>query len=144
MSDNKAQPEPSMEEILSTIGRIITEDKPAEAKEEVLELTEAVGDDGAIRHLRPQPPAAGPVEGIVSAPAAAAAASAFGQLAQAERQRQRAAEVPIGSGGRTLEDLVRDMIRPMLQQWLDQHLPGLVERLVREEIVRLAGGAERR
>ena len=31
------------------------------------------------------------------------------------------------------------MLRPMLQSWLDQHLPGIVERLVREEIARVVG-----
>lgn len=41
---------------------------------------------------------------------------------------------------RTLEDLVRDMMRPMLQHWLDDNLPVLVERLVREEIERVSRG----
>ena len=36
------------------------------------------------------------------------------------------------------------MLRPMLAEWLDQNLPQLVERLVREEIARLARDAERR
>ena len=42
--------------------------------------------------------------------------------------------------GRTLEDLVREMLRPMLKSWLDDNLPGLVERLVRTEIERVARG----
>jgi uncharacterized protein len=139
MSDNKTPPDPSMEEILSTISRIITEDKPAAAaapNEEVLDLTEAVGDDGSVRHLHPA--------GIVSSPTAVAATAAFGRLAEAENQSRRAGEVSLGGGGRTLEDIVRDMMRPLLQAWLDQHLPGLVERLVREEIARLSGDAARR
>lgn len=41
---------------------------------------------------------------------------------------------------RTLEDLVGDMMRPMLQLWLDENLPVLVERLVREEIERVSRG----
>ena len=41
---------------------------------------------------------------------------------------------------RTLEDLVREMLRPMLKTWLDDNLPGLVERLVRAEIERVARG----
>ncbi len=40
-------------------------------------------------------------------------------------------------GGPTLEDLVREEIRPVLKTWLDNQLPGLVERLVRTEIERL-------
>jgi len=36
---------------------------------------------------------------------------------------------------------VREMLGPLLQTWLDEHLPGLVERLVREEIARVVGEA---
>ena len=42
--------------------------------------------------------------------------------------------------GRTIEDLVKDMLRPMLKNWLDDNLPGLVERLVRAEIERVSRG----
>jgi cell pole-organizing protein PopZ len=41
---------------------------------------------------------------------------------------------------RTLEDLVREMLRPMLKSWLDDNLPGMVERLVRAEIERVSRG----
>ena len=41
---------------------------------------------------------------------------------------------------RTLEDLVREMLRPMLKTWLDDNLPGMVERLVRAEIERVSRG----
>ena len=40
----------------------------------------------------------------------------------------------------TLEDLVREMLRPMLKAWLDDNLPGMVERLVRAEIERVSRG----
>ncbi len=42
-------------------------------------------------------------------------------------------------GGPTIEDLVRIEIRPLLKEWLDTHLPSLVERLVRAEIERVVG-----
>ena len=42
--------------------------------------------------------------------------------------------------GRTIDDLVKDMLRPMLKTWLDDNLPGLVERLVRAEIERVSRG----
>lgn len=42
--------------------------------------------------------------------------------------------------GRTLEDLVQEMMRPMLKEWLDENLPGLVERMVRAEIERVSRG----
>ena len=41
---------------------------------------------------------------------------------------------------RTLEDLVQEMLKPMLKMWLDDNLPPLVERLVRNEIERVARG----
>ena len=41
----------------------------------------------------------------------------------------------------TLEDIVREMLRPMLKNWLDDNLPGLVERLVRAEIERVSRGS---
>ena len=46
----------------------------------------------------------------------------------------------LGNNARTLEDLVKDMLRPMLKGWLDDNLPGLVERIVRSEIERVSRG----
>lgn len=45
----------------------------------------------------------------------------------------------VRSGETSLEGLVRDMLRPMLAEWLDVNLPGMVERLVKDEISRIAG-----
>ena len=45
----------------------------------------------------------------------------------------------LGRVGVTLEDLVREELRPMLKEWLDGHLPDLVERVVRAEVARLSG-----
>ncbi len=42
--------------------------------------------------------------------------------------------------GRSLEDVVAEMLRPMLREWMDSHLPNIVERLVRTEIERVARG----
>jgi cell pole-organizing protein PopZ len=39
----------------------------------------------------------------------------------------------------TLEGLVREMLRPMLKDWLDTHLPHLVEGMVKREIDRITG-----
>jgi uncharacterized protein len=38
------------------------------------------------------------------------------------------------------DSMVRDMLRPMVKEWLDDNLPGMVERLVRDEIQRVARG----
>ena len=45
----------------------------------------------------------------------------------------------VRSGETSIEGLVREMLRPMLAQWLDEHLPPMVERMVRDEIARVAG-----
>jgi cell pole-organizing protein PopZ len=50
--------------------------------------------------------------------------------------------LPLGDVGRTLEDMVRELLRPHLKEWLDAHLPQLVERLVRDEIARLLREAQ--
>ena len=80
-------------------------------------------------------------ERLVSTATSGAAAAAFAQLGALSRDRRREGELPLGGAERTLEDSVREMLRPMLQSWLDEHLPGIVERLVREEIARVVGEA---
>jgi cell pole-organizing protein PopZ len=67
---------------------------------------------------------------LLSGATTAAVDSAFNALAQ----------TVLVQNARTLEDLVREMLRPMLKTWLDDNLPGLVERLVRSEIERVARG----
>jgi cell pole-organizing protein PopZ len=68
--------------------------------------------------------------GLVSAATSVAVDSAFNTLAQ----------TVLVQNGPSLEDLVRQMLRPMLKTWLDDNLPGLVERLVRAEIERVSRG----
>jgi cell pole-organizing protein PopZ len=69
---------------------------------------------------------------------AAAAATSVGSMMR-NIVADRAAQVH--SGGPTLEDIVRDELRPLLKQWLDEHLPVMVERLVRVELERVIGRA---
>lgn len=45
----------------------------------------------------------------------------------------------VRTGETSLEGMVRDMLRPMLAEWLDAHLPGMVEKMVKDEISRIAG-----
>lgn len=68
---------------------------------------------------------------LLSAEAASAAASAFNRLADTIVARSSAGE-------RSIEDITRELLRPMLKSWLDENLPRIVERLVREEIERVA------
>lgn len=45
----------------------------------------------------------------------------------------------VRSGETSLEGLTRDLLRPMLSEWLDENLPDMVERMVKDEIARIAG-----
>jgi uncharacterized protein len=69
-------------------------------------------------------------ESLISMSTTAAVDSAFNTLAH----------TVLVQNARTLEDLVREMLRPLLKSWLDDNLPGLVERLVRAEIERVSRG----
>lgn len=81
-----------------------------------------------------QEPAAPQAEGLIAPAAAAAAAAALGQLSRAVAQDRTAA---VSRSGLSIEDVVREELRPLLKDWLDSHLPGIVERLVRAEIERV-------
>jgi hypothetical protein len=97
------------------------------------------GPIGPAAEVEPQPELGR--ERILSSATSGAAAAAFAQLGALPRERRREGELPLGGVDRTLEDIVRDMLRPLLQTWLDENLPGMVERLVREEIARVVGEA---
>lgn len=154
MSEPKIQ-EPSMEEILASIRRIISEEGGAPggeargaavsaAKEDILELTDVVQDDGSVAKIEKQPssePEPVAPEGgdeLLSEKTAAAAGGSLAELSTLiAREHPRRDNLSLGATSRTLEDLVRDMLRPLLRQWLDENLPSLVDRLVREEIEKL-------
>jgi uncharacterized protein len=68
--------------------------------------------------------------GLMSTTTSDAVDSAFNALVQ----------TVLVQNARMLEDLVREMLRPMLKVWLDDNLPGMVERLVRAEIERVSRG----
>ena len=68
---------------------------------------------------------------LLSSEAANVANSAFKRLTDAMAGRPSSRE-------RTLDEITRECLRPLLKVWLDENLPGLVERLVREEIERVA------
>jgi cell pole-organizing protein PopZ len=73
---------------------------------------------------------AAPDHGLISNTTISAVDSAFNSLAY----------TVLGQNARTLEDLVKEMLRPMLKGWLDDNLPGMVERIVRAEIERVSRG----
>jgi cell pole-organizing protein PopZ len=88
-------------------------------------------------------PAAVP-SALLAPEAAEAAASAMGTLIRTLADHPGGdplTPLQVRGGGPTIEDIVREEIRPLLKAWLDANLPTLTERLVREEIQRLADRA---
>ena len=75
-------------------------------------------------------PPMSPKQPILSQSTVSAVESAFNTLAH----------TVLSNNARTLEDLVKEMLRPMLKAWLDDNLPGLVERIVKAEIERVSRG----
>jgi cell pole-organizing protein PopZ len=151
---SNAQPEPSMEEILASIRRIISEDdeEPAPKPTPRIEPARAAAPEPVRSAIQPRPApnpepnfATEDVEmirknvteavqddddGIVANETATAASKAFLSLSQT---------VQVSDGrGRTLEDMVVEMLRPMVKDWLDQNLATIVEEKVEEEVQRVA------
>ena len=144
--------EPSMEDILSSIKRIIAEDvetggatrarrrtappQPAPvdaAEDDVLELSETVPDAASMPMTAPAAAApAAPAEKIISDEAAEASRARLASLS-------RLVVKPEVAGSDTLEGLVREMLKPMLRDWLDANLPDLVEAMAAREIARITG-----
>jgi cell pole-organizing protein PopZ len=139
------------------------DDAPAES--EVLELTQPVeagpaftpvrGPDVVFREEerraaappRPAPVAAAPAPTPAPAPAAAPARRPSddrllspSSTAAVSAAFNSLATTVLSDNARTLEDIVKEMMRPMLRGWLEENLPGLVERIVRAEIERVARG----
>jgi len=77
-----------------------------------------------------QSPFESPPQQMLSRSTVSAVESAFNSLAN----------TVLSNNARTLEDLVKEMLRPMLKSWLDDNLPGLVERIVKAEIERVSRG----
>jgi cell pole-organizing protein PopZ len=151
------QAEPSMEEILASIRRIISEEEQAPNAEAVLDLTQtedpavtaeddivfeaveqAVAEETPVPQAtiaRPAPtdtptPTATPAETILSPPTTSAAAGALARLAGS----LKIADTP----NQTVEGVVRELLRPMLKEWLDKNLPAIVEARVEAELERIA------
>ena len=140
------QQDPSMEEILASIKRVIAEDgrtagaparsarkapradappfPPQDEPEDVLELDDPVPEG----------------EGLLSPDAAAASRQKLAALSAIRERAEPQAAAPAGDG--PLEAVIREMLRPMLKDWLDQHLPEIVEELVAREVARITGRSD--
>ncbi len=127
MSEKNAdQQEPSIEEILASVRRIISED---EADEDILELTEALDEE-------PEPerePEKVEDNRLVSDEVEEVSAASISGLTAA-----LAASARLGDGDKTLEQLVKEVLRPILKEWLEANLSEIVERIVRDEVERIS------
>jgi uncharacterized protein len=103
--------------------------EPPKGQDDIDALMAAAEFDPAPAPMLP-PAAAAAQERLVSSHTDRAVSTAFSSLAN----------TVLANNGRTLDDVVTDMLRPMLKGWLDDNLPGIVERLVRAEIERVARG----
>ena len=190
MSETDAdQQEPSMEEILASIRRIISEDgedgeeeaveteeeavvepEPVEAaaeegraededdgvlvltdmveESEEAEVAEDVADDEELVLEEVEPEAEPEPEPEPEAEPEPAAVDEDDALLSFEAEEQSAAAISglvsaigagasVGGGEKTLEQLTKELLRPLLKEWLDENLPGTVDRIVREEIERV-------
>ena len=120
--------EPSMEEILASIRRIIADDQALLASESGLR-GEAPRPDPNGEAFEPGSRAGGGGH-FVSNAAAGSVGAAFNALLASRFVQHRDAII----------GLTREMLRPMVKTWLDDNLPGIVERLVSAEIERVTRG----
>ena len=159
--------EPSMEDILSSIKRIIAEEgetataasrarrpaRPVAARQPITfghdEEAPAAVDQAIVEQPAAEPevaftPPVAPVADPAPAPRAAPADPILSpRAAEASRGAldvlSRLIVKPEVEGSDTLEALVREMLRPMLRDWLDANLPAMVENMVSQEIARITG-----
>ena len=127
--------EPSMEDILASIKRVIAEEKeiraaapppePEAEEEDVLELDHSM-----------EAPIMPPVD---LGPPLIEEEVADESRHKLEALASVAATAPPPPQFNPLEEMIREMLRPILKQWLDDHLPGIVDEHVKREIHRITG-----
>ena len=157
MSDSKSYQEPSMEEILASIRRIISEDgviakegqsstlrnvgqQPLVVPKEASTVNKYEGGDPELTNeLQAELSTANKIvqppfdTGVISPQPLNETTSQFSVATPAKRSSQ-SMEV----SACTIEDLVQEILRPMIKEWLDDNLPALVKRLVRREFRRIS------
>jgi cell pole-organizing protein PopZ len=134
--------EPSMEDILASIKKVIAEEKvmraaapPVEAIEDEPLPEDAGGeqDEDVLELDEPLAPSADLGPPLIDEEVAGQSRHALEQL------QTVAASVPAAPLVSPLEEMVREMLKPILKQWLDEHLPGIVDEHVKREISRITG-----
>ena len=126
------EPEPEREESPLAAVRMAETSRPALVERIEPAVEEAVAVE-PVQVAAEQAPVSRDIAALVSPSVGERVAQSFGALAEAIDAGPR----------RSFDEIAEDMLRPMLQEWLDDNLPTLVERLVREEIERVARGPRR-
>jgi len=127
------EPEPDVLDLTDEMALPSPPPQPAFRKVEPpddLEFTEAAAKAPPREPVFDPPPSPMDSPPMLSRSTVSAVESAFNSLAH----------TVLSNNARTLEDLVKEMLRPMLKSWLDDNLPGLVERIVKAEIERVSRG----
>ncbi len=119
---------PDLERQPDRLADVVSQPEPAVEKKQTAESTTLATAMPALPAENSEA-AAKPV--LVSEKTSRQVAAAFEELSGAFAARSK----------KSLDDMAEEMLRPMLQEWLDNNLPTLVEKLVREEIERVARGA---
>ena len=133
--------EPSMEDILASIKKVIADEKELRTAVRSAQTTDEnplpeETDEGGEDVLELDEPLAPPAD---LGPPLLDDETA-GQTRQALEELQTvAATVPAAPQVNPLEEMIREMLRPILKQWLDDHLPQMVDEHVKREISRITG-----
>jgi cell pole-organizing protein PopZ len=130
--------EPSMEDILASIKKVIAEEKELRTTIEPsgeAQPDECPSDDDVLELDEPieAPPPADLGPPLMDEDAAETSRHSLEQLSSV------AATVPPPPAVNPLEEMVRDMLRPILKEWVDEHLPNVVNEHVKREISRITG-----
>ncbi|MCL6698156.1 DUF2497 domain-containing protein [Sphingomonas sp. NSE70-1] len=126
-----------MEDILASIKRVIAEEKEIRAAAPPPEM-EGDGEEDDVLELDQS------MEAVTVPPVDLGPPLMEDDVADESRQRLEAlaalaASAPPVPQANPLEEMVREMLRPILKQWLDDHLPGIVDEHVKREIHRITG-----
>jgi cell pole-organizing protein PopZ len=132
--------EPSMEDILASIKKVIAEEKelrttvrPIDSVEDEPLPEESMSGEDVLELDQPLAPPMDLGPPLVDEHDA-------GQSRQKlEALQTVAATIPPAQAINPLEEIIREMLRPMLKQWLDEHLPQMVDEHVKREISRITG-----
>jgi len=132
--------EPSMEDILASIKKVIAEEKEFRTSPDPVDSVEdepLPEDDTASEDvLELNEPLAPPMD---LGPPLVDDGIAGQSRQKLEALQTVAATIPAAPATNPLEEIIRGMLRPMLKQWLDEHLPQMVDEHVKREISRITG-----